>query len=75
MTAYRAGRAKALRQTKERPSKGNPAGALDVTHLIRSVQRLEGLPDCFGKAVAACRLDCPWGAYCGCRSQQGIEEG
>ena len=37
----------------------------DLAHLIRSVQRLEGNPDCFGKAIDTCdRLDCIWRDYC-----------
>jgi hypothetical protein len=37
----------------------------DITHLIRSVQRIEGNPDCFGKADGNCdRLDCAWREYC-----------
>jgi hypothetical protein len=38
---------------------------LDVTALIRSLQRAEGNPDCFGKAIGKCdRLDCAWRQYC-----------
>lgn len=37
----------------------------DLTHLIRSVQRIEGNPDCFGKADGQCdRLDCFWRESC-----------
>ena len=37
----------------------------DITRLIRSVQRIEGNPDCFGKADGSCdRLDCSWREYC-----------
>ncbi|MEA1949211.1 MAG: SAP domain-containing protein [Thermodesulfobacteriota bacterium] len=37
----------------------------DITCLIRSVQRIEGNPDCFGKADGNCdRLDCAWREYC-----------
>jgi len=37
----------------------------DLTHLIRSVQRLEGNPDCFRKAKGNCdHLDCVWRVYC-----------
>lgn len=37
----------------------------DLTNLIRSVQRAEGNPDCFGKAQGYCdRLDCAWRRYC-----------
>ena len=39
--------------------------APDITRLIRSVQRLEGDPDCFGTATGACdRTDCLWREYC-----------
>ena len=37
----------------------------DLTHLIRSIQRIEGNPDCFGTADGDCdRLDCSWHEYC-----------
>jgi len=37
----------------------------DLKRLIRSVQRLEGNPDCFGKADGHCdREDCLWRDYC-----------
>jgi hypothetical protein len=37
----------------------------DLTNLIRSVQRAEGNPDCFGSAQGYCdRLDCAWREYC-----------
>jgi hypothetical protein len=37
----------------------------DVTNLIRSIQRREGNPDCFGRAQGYCdRLDCTWRQYC-----------
>jgi len=38
---------------------------VDMTLLIRSIQRSEGNPDCFGKAENYCdRLDCAWRSYC-----------
>jgi hypothetical protein len=38
---------------------------LDVAALIRSIQRAEGNPDCFGKGFDRCdRLDCAWRHYC-----------
>jgi|GEM_PF-3562472 len=38
---------------------------LDITTLIRSIQRAEGNPDCFGKAIGYCdRTDCAWREYC-----------
>lgn len=37
----------------------------DLTNLIRSIQRAEGNPDCFGRAQSYChRLDCAWREYC-----------
>lgn len=37
----------------------------DLTNLIRSVQRAEGNPDCFGGGQGHCdRLDCAWRRYC-----------
>jgi len=37
----------------------------DITRLVRSVQLIEGNPDCFGKADGNCdRLDCVWREYC-----------
>lgn len=38
---------------------------LDVTAIIRSLQRVEGNPDCFGKATGNCdKLYCLWRDYC-----------
>jgi hypothetical protein len=38
---------------------------LDITALIRSIQRTEGNPDCFLKGDEDCdRLDCAWRLYC-----------
>jgi hypothetical protein len=37
----------------------------DLTHFIRSMQRLEGNPDCFRRTNQDCdRGDCVWRAYC-----------
>jgi len=37
----------------------------DITRLIRSVQRREGNPDCFGRAGGKCaELVCAWRTYC-----------
>ncbi|MEW6673964.1 MAG: SAP domain-containing protein [Thermodesulfobacteriota bacterium] len=37
----------------------------DLAHLIRSVQRIEGNPDCFGKAHGHCdQANCCWRVYC-----------
>jgi hypothetical protein len=38
---------------------------LDLTALVRSVQRAEGLPDCFRQPAGGCdRSDCTWRKYC-----------
>jgi hypothetical protein len=38
---------------------------LDVTEMIRSIQRSEGNLDCFGRAQGYCdQLECAWRAYC-----------
>jgi hypothetical protein len=38
---------------------------VDLIHLIRSIQRLEGNPDCFRSAIQNCgRVDCAWRIYC-----------
>jgi hypothetical protein len=37
----------------------------DLARLIRSLQRLEGHPDCFGSAGQFCgRRECAWRDYC-----------
>jgi len=37
----------------------------DLTRLIRSIQRLEGNPDCFGTVDNSCeRTGCAWREYC-----------
>ena len=42
-----------------------PGNEPDLVHFIRSIQRIEGDPDCFGTAQKECaRLDCPWREYC-----------
>jgi hypothetical protein len=49
----------------ESRSAENPNDLLDVTELVRSVQRREGNPDCFGKAADSCdRGDCVWRPWC-----------
>ena len=49
----------------DRIDTGSSDNLPDITHLIRSVQRIEGNPDCFGKADGNCdRLDCAWREYC-----------
>jgi hypothetical protein len=40
-------------------------GLLDITALIRSVQRGEGNPDCFDRNEGSCeKLECSWRSYC-----------
>ena len=49
----------------DRADTGSRDNLPDITCLIRSVQRIEGNPDCFGKADGKCdRLDCSWREYC-----------
>ena len=39
--------------------------APDLKRLIRSIQHIEGNPECFGEADGYCaRKDCPWCEYC-----------
>lgn len=45
--------------------KGIKKNFLDITALIRSIQRAEGNPDCFRKGHKSCnQLDCAWRSYC-----------
>jgi hypothetical protein len=38
---------------------------VDITAMIRSLQRTEGLTDCFRRGIADCdQLDCAWRQYC-----------
>ncbi len=38
---------------------------VDITRMIRSLQRTEGLIDCFRRGMADCdQLDCAWRQYC-----------
>lgn len=38
---------------------------LDLTELVRSVQRSDGHADCFRRGFCDCdQLDCPWRAQC-----------
>jgi len=49
----------------ERMDTGSKNKLPDIIHLIRSIQRIEGNPDCFGKADRDCdRTDCFWREYC-----------
>jgi hypothetical protein len=37
----------------------------EIKHLIQSIQRIEGNPDCFGKVDGDCdNLDCVWRELC-----------
>jgi hypothetical protein len=37
---------------------------LDLTQLVRSIQRSEGNPPCFSTTSTCDRLDCLWRSYC-----------
>jgi hypothetical protein len=38
---------------------------LDITTLIRSIQRAEGHTDCFQKGIIDCdQVDCKWRSFC-----------
>jgi len=38
---------------------------LDITTLIRSIQRAEGNTDCFQKGIVDCvQVDCKWRPFC-----------
>ncbi|MGD9106343.1 MAG: hypothetical protein PVJ50_09730 [Desulfobacterales bacterium] len=38
---------------------------LDITNLIRSIQRAEGNTDCFQKGISDCdQSDCKWRSFC-----------
>jgi len=51
-------------QVEKTPVK-NPKDLLDVTELVRSLQRREGNPDCFRKAEGSCdQKDCFWRPWC-----------
>jgi len=55
----------------DRTDTGSSNNLPDITRLVRSVQRIEGNPDCFGKADGNCdRLDCAWREYCLKESQK-----
>ena len=46
-------------------NKGTKKQFIDMTLLIRSIQRSEGNPDCFGRAEDYCdQRDCSWRSYC-----------
>lgn len=38
---------------------------VDITAMIRSLQRTEGVTDCFRRGIADCdRVECAWRQYC-----------
>jgi hypothetical protein len=40
-------------------------GYINITDMIRSLQRTEGLNDCFRRSMADCdQLECAWRQYC-----------
>jgi hypothetical protein len=42
-----------------------PHRYVDITAMIRSLQRTEGLTDCFRRGLSDCdQLDCAWRQYC-----------
>ena len=44
---------------------GAKKDSVDITALIRSVQRTEGNPDCFRRSEGYCgQMDCAWRPYC-----------
>lgn len=50
-----------------RPSEATGRGSryVDITAMIRSLQRTEGLADCFRRGIADCdQLECAWRQYC-----------
>ncbi|MCK4728402.1 MAG: hypothetical protein KAT27_05735 [Desulfobacterales bacterium] len=49
---------------------------LDMTELIRSIQRAEGNPDCFDTAQGYCdQVNCTWRRYCLEKPQQLLNGG
>jgi len=59
------------RRLKKGKNKSKCGAVPDVPHLIRSIQRLEGNPDCFGKTVSDCSRTCPWREYCLTLAEKG----
>lgn len=37
---------------------------IDITELVRSIQRSEGNPDCFRRKTSCDQLDCVWRSLC-----------
>jgi hypothetical protein len=52
------------RRPNKEKQKSKCTAVPDVPHLIRSIQRLEGITDCFGKTISDCSRACPWREYC-----------
>ena len=49
----------------EETNSGIKKSAVNMTLLIRSIQHIEGNPDCFRRGTDSCdRLDCAWRKYC-----------
>jgi hypothetical protein len=59
------------RRFKKGKNKSKCTAVPDVPHLIRSIQRLDGDPDCFGKTVSDCSRACPWRDYCPSAAKKG----
>ncbi len=56
---------RALRNTNIMESNDDKKNFLDITVLIRSIQRSEGNTDCFRKGLKDCdQLDCAWRHLC-----------
>ena len=55
----------ARNRLKEYYPQSNHSNFLDITAMIRSLQRSEGVADCFRKGQIDCdQLDCAWLKYC-----------
>jgi hypothetical protein len=64
MSSRRVNKRKSDRRVKDLKNTSESITVPDLVHLIRSIQRLEGQPDCFGQAVSDCHRICPWREYC-----------
>lgn len=50
---------------KSSQTSGRDERYIDITAMIRSLQRTEGLADCFRRGIADCdQLECTWRQYC-----------
>ncbi len=55
--------------------KGPGSQTVDLCRLIRSIQHIEGNPDCFGRSDGSCdRTDCCWRSYCLKISREGVQQ-